>query len=261
MKRVFFPIFILYIIGNVGLVAAGYYSWTGQLEVGQGLRVNDLYIVMDQDKLDNRTAAVVYYNGEVRLVFSNESAEVAGIEIEVVEFNDYILVSLSSESAFNVQFENITALEDLKDLQVKVANLTAENRELKQQLQQLKAENEKLKQQAQVASDYAKLKAQVNNLTLENRELKAQLNNQTERINKLLAENEFLKQQIEEYRGLLTKVMETESEKNKKSYIEQAAKKEKVGKALISTLLIGGIVTGLVLYGAVKAERRYKRYV
>jgi len=263
MKRVFTSIFILYIIGNMGLVAAGYYSWTGQLEVGQGVYINDMYIVIDRDRLDNRTAAVIHYNGDVRLLFSGEVAEIEGLRIRTEEFNNYMLLKLSSESAFTVQFENVTAedLEDLKDLQAQVANLTAENEDLKQQLQQLKTENEKLKQQLQIKVDPAKLQAQITNLTKENRDLKAQLNNQTEKINKLLAENNFLKQQIEEYRSFLTKVMETESSKNKKSYIEQAEKKEKIGTALISTLVIGGAITGVVLYGAVKAERKYKRHV
>ncbi|MFA4663358.1 hypothetical protein [Pyrococcus kukulkanii] len=106
--------------------------------------------------------------------------------------------------------------------------------------------------------------AQDNNTTKlieENRELKAKLANQTKLINELKAENEFLREQINEYRQLLAKIMEEESKRAKESYIQAAAKKEKIGKIIFGALTVSGIFSLAILGFLKSAERRYKHYV
>ncbi|ASJ16733.1 hypothetical protein A3L04_06425 [Thermococcus chitonophagus] len=95
----------------------------------------------------------------------------------------------------------------------------------------------------------------------ENRELKAKLANQTKLINELKAENEFLREQINEYRQLLAKIMEEESRRAKESYIQAAAKKEKIGKIIFGALIVSGIFSLAILGFLKSTERKYKHYV
>lgn len=143
----------------------------------------------------------------------------------------------------------------LKQEQASTANLTS-------QIQKLEEENSQLEQkvnqlQGQV-KDYPKLQAQLLNLTKKNRELKEQLANLTNRYNQLKAKADFLEQQNKEYKEIIDQAMKATSEGNKDQYIEQAKKEKMWGSILWKTLLISGIVVGLIGYGLYRAKRRHE---
>lgn len=267
-------LFIIYIIGvlTLGTVEAVPWEWSGQLGVGDALVVAPhdgplIHIIIDRNIVDNRTAAVIEYPGGTIVTYN--STDLEGLHISILEWKGQAVLSISSEQPFSVYFnsslaERVQALQaENEQLKVQLSNATKQINALQQQVQQLKAEKEQLQQKVQKANpeQVAQLQAHVANLTKENRALKAQLANQTKRLNQLQAENDFLKSQIDEYKALLAKVMEQESEKAKHSYIEQAAKKEKLGKVLLGALMVGAVFAGLVVWLGRRAESRYKRLV
>ncbi len=102
------------------------------------------------------------------------------------------------------------------------------------------------------------LQAKIVNLTKENRELKAQLANLTRKLNQLEAENEFLKQQNEEYRQIIQQVMNEQSSEAKQSYIEKAKKERLIGSVIIKTLVAALVIVGLVGYGLYRKKRSWE---
>lgn len=253
-------LFIIYIIGvlTLGTVEAVPWEWSGQLGVGDALVVAPhdgplIHIIIDRNIVDNRTAAVIEYPGGTIVTYN--STDLEGLHISILEWKGQAVLSISSEQPFSVYFNS--------SLAERVQALQAENEQLKVQLSNATKQINALQQKVQKANpeQVAQLQAHVANLTKENRALKAQLANQTKRLNQLQAENDFLKSQIDEYKALLAKVMEQESEKAKHSYIEQAAKKEKLGKVLLGALMVGAVFAGLVVWLGRRAESRYKRLV
>lgn len=268
-------LFIIYIIGVLTLgplAVAVPWQWSGQLGVGESLVVAPqsgplIHIIIDRNIKDNRTVAVIKYPGGTVITYN--STDLEGLHISILEWKGQALLSISSEQPFSVYFnssdaEQLASLQaENEQLKAQLANATQQVKTLQAQVKSLKAENEQLKQKLQKAhpEQIQQLQTQITNLTKENRELKAQLANQTKQINQLQAENDFLKSQVDEYKGLLAKVMEQESEKARHSYIEQAAKKEKLGKVLLGALTVGAIFAGLVVWLGKRAEARYKRLV
>ena len=102
------------------------------------------------------------------------------------------------------------------------------------------------------------LQTKIVNLTKENRQLKAQLANLTRKLNQLEAENEFLKQQNEEYRQIIQQVMNEQSSQSKQSYIEKAKKERLIGSVLLKSLTGALIIVGLVGYGLYRVKRRHE---
>ncbi|NJE47915.1 hypothetical protein E3E35_11035, partial [Thermococcus sp. GR7] len=95
-------------------------------------------------------------------------------------------------------------------------------------------------------------------LTKENRQLKEQLANLTNRYNQLKAKADFLEQQNGEYKQIIDQAMKSTSEKNKDQYIEQAKKERTWGSILWKTLLISGIIVGLIGYGLYRKKRSWE---
>lgn len=260
MKKLI-PIFIIYIIyiGTLGNALA-IYSWTGKLNVGDELYINNMNIRIDRDRNTNITAAIVDLEGEVFLIKEGEKREVNGIEISVNSFNDYAILSISSKDPFEVKFsseDSSQELEALKEenekLKAQVQNLTKENEQLKNENAQLKRRVSDLEKQLKElnAQDVSKLQVQINNLTKENRELKEKIANQTQLINSLKAKANFLEQQNKEYKTLISKLLEEQAQKSEQSYIEKAKKEKLWGSIIIKTIITaGGIVllVGFLLY-------------
>ncbi|AEH25096.1 hypothetical protein [Pyrococcus yayanosii] len=253
MKRFLSPIFIIILLGTL---ASATYSWTGKLNVGDQIYVNDLTIQIDKNKADNRTAAVIYKDGQLLgLIYAGSSKTFEGLEISVSEFNDYAILSISSDEPFTISFNAVKDYSaEISRLKEENAKLKQENEQLKKQVENLENENKQLKRRVSdlekqlkeaKAQDVSKLQARINNLTKENRELKAQIANQTNLINQLKAKAQFLEQQNNEYRTLITKLLEEQAQKSEKSYIEKAKKERLIGSIIIKTLIFAGLIVGL----------------
>lgn len=254
-RKLALSMFILLYIGILGNALA-IYSWTGKLNVGDELYINNMNIRIDRDRNTNITAAIVDLEGEVFLIKEGEKREVNGIEISVTSFNDYAILSISSKDPFEVKFSS-DASQGLKEenekLKEQVQNLTKENEQLKNENTQLKRRVSDLEKQLKElnAQDVSKLQVQITNLTKENRELKEKIANQTNLINSLKAKANFLEQQNKEYKTLISKLLEEQAQKSEQSYIEKAKKEKLWGSIIIKTIITaGGIVllVGFLLY-------------
>ena len=180
MKLKFLPLFIIYIM-YIGFAGATY-SWSGSLYVGDKIQVNSLTIYIDMNKMDNTTAAVVYEAGKVKtLIYEDESKEIENLNIEVHKFNDYVILSITSEKPFTLSFNETKEMKDysneINTLKEENAKLKQENAQLKKQVEQLTNENKALKRRVSDlekqlknlnAQDVSKLQTQINNLTKEN---------------------------------------------------------------------------------------------
>ena len=260
-RKLALSIFILLYICILGNALA-IYSWTGKLNAGDELYINNMNIKIDKDISTNVTAAIIDHEGEVFLIKSGEKKEINGIEISVSSFNDYAIIHISSKDPFEVKFTpgiltNKTLIENLEKenqkLKEQVQNLTEEKEQLKDENKALKRRVSDLEKQLKEgkAQDISKLQAQINNLTKENRELKEKIANQTQLINSLKGENNFLKQQNNEYKSLISTLLEEQAQKSEQSYIEQAKKEKLWGSILLKTIITaGGIVllAGFLLY-------------
>ncbi|WP_456328388.1 hypothetical protein [Archaeoglobus sp.] len=268
MKFKLLPILLIMCTSFVGAT----YSWSGSLYIGDKLQVNDLTIHIDMNKIDNTTAAVVYKDGQVKaLIYENESKEIENLNIEVHKFNDYVILSITSEKPFTLSFNETKEMKDYSNeinaLKEENAKLKQENKQLKKQVEQLTNENKALKRRVSDlekqlkdlnAQDVSKLQAQINNLTKENRELKERIANQTQLINSLKGENNFLEQQNKEYKTLISTLVEGQAQKSEKNYIEKAKKERLIGSIIIKSLLVGGVVVGLVGYGLYRKKRSWE---
>ncbi|ALM76218.1 hypothetical protein [Thermococcus barophilus] len=254
MKRLF-PIFLLLYICILGNALA-IYSWSGNLNVGDQIYVNNLKIYIDKNIANNRTAAIVYQGAEaLAIIYEGEEKTIEGLEISVSEFNDYVILTISSDEPFTISFNAIKDYSaEISKLKEENAKLKQENEQLKKHVESLENENKQLKRRISdlekqlkeaKAQDVSKLQARINNLTKENRELKAQIANQTNLINQLKAKAQFLEQQNNEYRTLITKLLEEQAQKSEQSYIEKAKKERLIGSIIIKTLIFAGLIVGL----------------
>ena len=267
-RKLALSMFILLYIGILGNALA-IYSYTAKLNVGDELYINNMSIRIDRDRTTNITAAIVDLEGEVFLIKEGEKREVNGIEISVSSFNDYAIIHISSKDPFEVKFTpgiltNKTLIENLEKenqkLKEQVQNLTKQNEQLKDENKALKRRVSDLEKQLKEAKaqDVSKLQMQINNLTKENRELKEKIANQTQLINSLKGENNFLEQQNKEYKTLISKLVEEQAQKSEKNYIEQAKKERLIGSIIIKSLLVGGVVVGLVGDGLYRKKRSWE---
>lgn len=109
-KLTFSLIFILYIIGTLGYVAA--YSQAIKLHVGDEVYIDDIHIFIDKSRVDNRTAAVIEYQNSTFLIFEGQNKTIGNYTIEVIPFKDYVYLMVSAPFNFTVRFpeeENLTA--------------------------------------------------------------------------------------------------------------------------------------------------------
>ena len=247
--------------------AASFYSWHGNLEVGQSVYLDDLTLTVDKDNTTGQLALIIESSGRVLgLLRPNQSGEFQGLSIGFKEFNSYGVIDISSEKPFSVSFNTTEDYsEQVNALKQENAQLKSENEKLSKQVQSLQAENKKLK--AQVSDLQKKLKNQPNtaalnaklvNLTKENRELKAELSNLTRQYNVIKAKADFLSQQNEEYRQIIQQVMNEQSSQSKQSYVEKAKKEKLVGSVLLKSLIFSVVIVGLVGYGLYRKKRSWE---
>lgn len=267
MKR-FFLIFIIILIGTLSLVSATY-SWTGRLSVGDKLYVNELIIQIDKNKADKRTAAIVYQGNQLLgLVYAGDSETFKGLEIRIDEFNNYVLVSISSQEPFTISFNKTKDYSaEINKLKEENTKLKQENGQLKKQVESLTNENKQLKRRVSDlekqlkearAQDVSKLQAKIANLTKENRVLKEKLANQTNLVNQYKAKSKFLEQQNNEYKTLITKLLEEQAQKSEKNYIEQAKKERLIGSIIIKALIVGGLLVGGIGFLLYKIKKSWE---
>jgi len=266
-RKLALSIFILLYICILGNALA-IYSWTGKLNAGDELYINNMNIKIDKDISTNVTAAIIDHEGEVFLIKSGEKKEINGIEISVNSFNDYAILSISSKDPFEVKFSSSQdvskELEALKEenqkLKEQVQNLTEEKEQLKDENKALKRRVSDLEKQLKEAKaqDISKLQAQINNLTKENRELKEKIANQTQLINSLKGENNFLKQQNNEYKSLISTLLEEQAQKSEQSYIEKAKKEKLWGSILLKTIATAGGIVALIGFLLYRGKRGWE---
>jgi len=263
MRKALIIIMTLYVLSGA-VSAVGFYTWSGSLEVGQSVYVNDLILTVDRD---NKTGALalIIDGGARGLLLDGQKGVFAGLEISFISMDDYGVVSISSDRPFTVSFTKEDYTERLKQLEeenaalkAQNANLTQKIRSLEAQVQKLQEENEKLKKQASSTADVKQLYEEITKLTKENRELKAELANLTTKYNQLKAKADFLSQQNEEYRQIIQQVMNEQSSEAKQSYIEKAKKEKLVGSVLLKGLTASLVVVGLVGYGLYRKKRSWE---
>ena len=261
-------ILIYMIIGFGSASATSFYKWSGSLEIGESVHVEDLTLTVDKDNATGELALIVRaLDGSILgLLKAGESSEFQELEVDFKEFNGYGIVDISSEKPFSVSFN---ATEDyqkqIEELKQENAQLKSENEKLSKQIQSLQTENKQLKQQ--VSDLKNKLKNQPNtaelqtklvNLTKENRELKAELKNITDKYNALKAKADFLSQQNEEYRTMIQTLLKDASEKSEQDYVQKAKKERLIGSVLLKSIIFSLVVVGLVGYGLYRVRRRHE---
>ena len=262
------------IIGFGSASAASFYTWGGSLSVGQSVYLNDLTLTVDQDNTTGQLALIIESSGRVLgLLKPNQSNEFQGLNIGFKEFNGYGIVDISSEKSFSVSFNTTEdypkQIEDLKQqnarlksenekLSKQVQSLQAENKKLKAQVDSLKKENAQLKEKLKGQPNTAALNARLVNLTKENRELKAELANITTKYNALKAKSDFLSQQNDEYRTMIQNLLKETAQGSTENYIQKAKKERLIGSVLLKSILLAGVVVGLVGYGFYRVKRRHE---
>ncbi|BAA30289.1 hypothetical protein [Pyrococcus horikoshii] len=266
MKRYGLPILVVILLLGIPQALA-VYSYTAKLYPGDVVYINNLPIMIDRDKDTNITAAILHIGDRLIIIKEGEKKEINSIEISVSSFNNYAILSISSEKPFEVKFSNEETsqkLETLKEenekLKEQIQNLTKENEQLKNENAQLKrriSDLEKHLKEAK-AQDISELQVQINNLTRENRELKEKIANQTNTINQLKAKAKFLEQQNNEYRTLITKLLEEQAKKSEQSYIEKAKREKLIGSVILKTLLVATGITGLIGFLLYRDKRSWE---
>jgi len=230
--------FLILLLSTPGLA---HYSWTGTLDPGAVLYVNNLTVTADREISGNRSIIIINNN---TVVFENEKRTIDGLTFEVHTFNNKTYVSISSDKPFEINF-----LEP--DEVSKIRALEEENKRLKQKIRELtKSKNSN-------NTNFNEMQLKLLNLTKENRELKEKLANVTKKLNYLEGENKYLKEQLKTYQDVFSGMISRVEQHAEEDYVGQAEEKEKAAKRLwatlaISTLLVGGF--GLLLY---RKKRKY----
>ncbi|WP_297514430.1 hypothetical protein [Thermococcus sp.] len=265
--KLWIPI-IIYML-SIAPALAVTFSWSGALEVGQSLNVNNLTLIVDQNNRTGQLALIVQNgSGILALIQGNGSTKIGNLTISFIGFNRRGYITINAPEMFTVgqtSSANPALLDENTRLKEQVANLTreisalkSENKKLKAQVDSLKKENSQLKEKLKSQPNTAELNARIVNLTRENRELKAELANLTTKYNQLKAKADFLSQQNEEYRQIIQQVMNEQSSEAKQSYIEKAKKERLIGSVLLKGLTASLVVVGLVGYGLYRKKRAWE---
>lgn len=266
---------ILYMILASGMVSAeeDWYSWSGKLNLGQSVYLDGNRVLIDFDNATNTAAAVLHLNGDTYIVRQGQTEKVGRYTIQVQRFNDYVILSISAAEPFSVSFnatedyseqvkilkeENARLKSENEKLSKQVQSLTEENKKLKAQVDSLKKENAQLKGEMKGQPNTAALDARLVNLTRENRELKAELANITTKYNALKAKADFLSQQNDEYRTMIQNLLKETAQGSTEDYIQKAKKERLIGSVLLKSILLAGVVVGLVGYGLYKKKRSWE---
>ena len=255
-------ILILICMLFIGPALAVTFSWSGALEVGQNVTVDNLTLFIDQNNRTGQLALIVENGSNIlALIQGNGSTKIGNLTISFVGFNGKGYITVQGPELFMIgqpSLINSVLLAENERLKEQVTNLSRENGKLKAQVDSLKKENSQLKEKLKSQPNTAELQAKLVNLTKENRELKAELANLTRQYNALKAKADFLEQQNEEYRQIIRQVMNEQSSQSKQSYIEKAKKEALIGSVLLKGLTASLIVVGLVGYGLYRVKRRHE---
>jgi len=240
----------------------GYLCWSGALGVGQGITVNNLTLLIDQNNRTGQLALIVENGSSIlALIQGNRSTKIGNLTISFVSFNGKGYVTIQGPELFTVgqsSSANSALLAEASRLKERVTNLSKENAKLKAQVTSLEKENAQLKEKLKSQPNTAELNARIVNLTKQNRALKAELANLTTKYNQLKAKADFLEQQNEEYRQIIQQVMNEQSSEAKQSYIEKAKKEALIGSVLLKGLTASLVVAGLVGYGLYRKKRSWE---
>jgi len=260
-KKYVLILIIIYMIIGFGLTSAtSFYTWSGSLKVGDVVYINNIKLTIDQDNKTGELALILPQG----VLFDGQNTSINGLSISFAAFNDYGVVSISSEKPFTLSFAKEDYIEKLKQFEEENAALKAQNANLSQkirllqmQVQKLKEENEKLKKPGQSATNVEQLNAKIVNLTKQNRALKAELANLTNKYNALKAKADFLSQQNGEYRTMIQNLLKETAQGSEREYVEQAKKEKLIGSVLIKAIVAALVVVGLIGYGLYRAKRRH----
>ncbi|NJE48406.1 hypothetical protein [Thermococcus sp. 9N3] len=259
---------IIYML-SIAPALAVTFSWSGALEVGQSITVNNLTLTVDQNNRTGQLALIVQNGSSIlALIQGNGSTKAGNLSISFIAFNGKGYITINGPELFTVGqlssansallTENERLKEQVENLTREISALKNENAKLKAQVNSLEKENSQLKEKLKSRPNIAELNARIVNLTKQNRALKAELANLTNKYNQLKAKADFLSQQNEEYRQIIQQVMNEQSSQSKQSYIEKAKKERLVGSVLLKGLTASLVVVGLVGYGLYRAKRRHE---
>jgi len=264
--KLWIPI-IIYML-SIAPALAVTFSWSGALDVGQSITVDNLTLIVNKNVGTGQLALIIENGSDVLAVIQgNGSTKVGNLTVSFIGFNGKGYITINAPELFTVgqPSANSALLAENTRLKEQVANLTreiralkSENKKLKAQVDSLKKENAQLKEKLKSQPNTAELNTKIVNLTRENRELKAELANLTTKYNQLKAKAEFLKQQNEEYRQIIQQVMNEQSSEAKQSYIEKAKKERLIGSVLWKSLVGSVVVVGLVGYGLYRKKRAWE---
>ncbi len=263
------PILLYMILGFGPASATSFYTWGGNLKVGQSVYLNDLTLTVDQDNTTGQLALIVENeSGIVALIQGNGSTKIGNLTISFVGFNGKGYITVQGPGLFTVgqsSLENPALLAENARLKEQVANLTreisalkSENKKLKSQVDSLKKENSQVKEKLKSQPNTTELNAKIVNLTKENRELKAELANITRQYNALKAKADFLSQQNDEYHKMIQTLLQQANQRSTENYIQKAKKERLIGSVLWKSLIFALLVVGLVGYGIYRAKRRHE---
>lgn len=255
-RRIISALLIIIYIGILGHVLA--YSQTLKLTTGDELYVDDLYISIDKNVLDNRTAAIVEYQNKTYLVWENENMTIGNYTIQVFPFNNYTYLVISAPFNFTIRFNqtssnqttsnqttttpaNVTANQTNSTIIVPANYTCSSVEECQEIIDQLKQELEKTKQEkAELEQQIQYLEQQLNMTQTENEELRKQI--------------QILQSSLEEKNKRIKELERTikELEKEKWSW-ETAREKAEEQYILWSPYLFPVVLGSLLVY-----YRRYK---
>ncbi|MFA4700146.1 hypothetical protein [Pyrococcus kukulkanii] len=257
MKRLL-PILLIILLSTPGFA---YYSWTGTVDPGTILYVGNLTVKVDREVSGNRSILSI---GDT-YVMEGQKKTIQGLTFEVKTFNNKTYVLITSEKPFEVKFSKATLIgEETEKLKKQVEELKAELESANKKIKALQDENARLKrrlselEKQKQTADVSKLKRQIANLTKENRALREQIANLTERINALLGENEFLKQQNSEYKKLISSLLKEQAQRSEQDYLEKAKREKLIGSILLKSLVFSLMIVITAGYLLYRAKRSYE---
>lgn len=196
--RIFFSIFLLILL--IGNIVVASYEWRGELQVGDKVNINGFLFTVDRDKATNRTAIIIYENGEglgVYYVKDQVTFNVSGLHVNALVWKDKVILTVSSEEPIlvNANISSSGSSKIIGELKEIIANQSKRIKELEAQLAKLKAEKNKESSKPQSSNQKTASNDELIKLKDENRKLKEIIANQTQLIMQLKAEIKNLEKQ------------------------------------------------------------------
>lgn len=270
MKRfpalVFLIVLLVVPFNAAAVTAASHYEYTATMRLNDLVLVStqdsQLKLTIDADKNSGELALLVFNASTDKLltiVFDQDEVSLNSIDIKAVQFNDYLLVTISSAEPIEISLNpnNINYEEELQRLKDENEQLQTENEQLKAKLAELEKQVAELQAKLSNQEDVTALHQQILNLTKENRALKEELANQTQQLNYYKSKAEYLEKQNQEWRTLFGTIIEEQAEQSEHDYIAQA-EKQRSAASLLWKVLILTVVAGVgVLWFLDRKRRKY----